>query len=143
MPRSKPRWLMLAAIAATGCSAVGQLALEEPVSAAGAYQVQAAAGQGGDRRPPPEKLFAELDRDGDGGLSAEEVAAGLDRLPPPRPRGEAGAKRPERPSREVAAARFLKRFDEDGDGSVSLAEFKRLPPPPPRESRIDDGPARP
>jgi len=76
------------------------------------------------------EVFAGADSDGDGTLTAEEMAADMAAHAPP---GAAGA------DTAAMAANFLSKADADDDGVLSMEEFKSAapkgprPPPPPAE----------
>ncbi len=91
-----------------------------------------------------EEAFARMDADGDGKLDPQEAEAAAERLRPMGPGGREGLRRPDRPrpqgpgsERPPRAAdegpqgpgggplgdQAFDRFDEDGDGQLSRAEF--------------------
>jgi calcium-binding protein CML len=65
-----------------------------------------------DDQPTPEALFRMFDADGDGQITAAELAAALTEL------GE--------PVDEAEAAERIKAGDADGDGRISLSEFEAM-----------------
>lgn len=74
--------------------------------------------------PSAEDMFAAADGDGDGLLSAEELAADMAAHAPPGREGVDAAER---------ATAFLSMADADGDGALSASEFEAARPvgPPP------------
>lgn len=69
------------------------------------------------------EIFSSADADGDGGLTADELAADMAAHAPPDAPAGADA--------SGMAADLVARADSDGDGVLSLDEFKAAAPPPP------------
>jgi Ca2+-binding EF-hand superfamily protein len=90
----------------------------------GAHKAQGSSGQGfgtetmGAMLSAQEDRFASSDTDGDGKLSAEEIAAGMADHAPPGASGDT----------TQMAANFVSKADTDGDGSISADEFKAAAP---------------
>lgn len=74
-------------------------------------------GPQGGQRPNPEAMFSQLDTNGDGSLTQEEMQAG-------RPDNAPAM------STEQETEMFSN-LDTDGDGSISQEEMQNAPPPPP------------
>jgi Ca2+-binding EF-hand superfamily protein len=117
-------------ISASEFQAIGQALPGEEKK--GAHRAQGGPGEGfgtetlGAMLSAQEDRFAASDTDGDGALSADEIAAGMAAHAPPGATGDTSQ----------MAADFLGRADADGDGSVSADEFKAAAPkgrggPPP------------
>lgn len=67
------------------------------------------------------EIFSNADADGDGVLTADELATDMAAHAPPGATGNASS----------MASDLVSRADADGDGSLSLDEFKAAAPPPP------------
>ena len=112
-----------------------------------------AQGPGGEGQPPPgpslnaSDLIAKYDTNDDSKLNAEELTTALDASRPPKPPSSftENADRPEPPSAASMSADWIKRFDVDGDGSLSSDELTKAiqshrppggncPPAPPSDS---------
>lgn len=79
--------------------------------------------------PDPQEMFGNLDVDGDGKVTFEEMQA---MQAPTRPDG-AGAVAGMGAQQPPSAEEMFAEFDSDGDGVVSFAEFEaRRPPEPPQ-----------
>lgn len=92
-----------------------------------------AQGPGGEGQPPPgpslnaSDLIAKYDTNGDSKLNADELTTALDASRPPKPPASSteNADRPEPPSAANMSADWIKRFDADGDGSLSADELTK------------------
>lgn len=116
-------------------SKAGALALMIPA----AFAAPAFA-QDGDRQGPPRMIFAELDADGNGAVTLEEMqAAGENRFAAADANGDGALSRDELLAQgqervETRVDQMLERVDADGDGQVTLAEMEAA-----REDRGDRG----
>lgn len=77
------------------------------------------------------EMFGQLDADGDGALSLEELQARPDRFDAADADGDGALSRDEMMARatdraEAGVARFFERFDADGDGQVTEAEIAEV-----------------
>lgn len=77
-------------------------------------------------------IFSGADADGDGTLTADELAADMAAHAPPGLSGETDA--------SAMAADLVARADADGDGLLSLEEFSAAAPPPPPPGARGGGP---
>ncbi|OAN69818.1 hypothetical protein A8B78_21470 [Jannaschia sp. EhC01] len=114
----------------------GALALMIPAALA----APAFAQDGGDRQGPPRMIFQELDADGSGTVTLEEMqAAGSNRFAAADTDGDGALSREELLAQgaarmETRVDRLLERADADGDGQLSMAEMEEA-----REGRRGHG----